>query len=221
MSLTRARVLSARSDAISSSAEAAPTARAPRGSRHVLDATVVLAHAEAARILDDARRAAASLHEEARARAEETTRAAAQEAREAELARLAAVALYLDARERSYGDRELERAVDLARLLAERVVGAELALSPERVAHMAAALLGEARGAASARIFACREDLAALRATFASLELPEGTVSLEEDPSLLRGSLVVESDVGTVDGRLETRFELLAAALLEALNDRS
>ena len=99
----------------------------------------------------------------------------------------------------------------------QRVIGAELSMNPSRVALMAAELLGEARGASTARIFGCREDIEELRRTFASLGFSGGTATFEEDPSLLRGSLVVESDVGTVDGRLETRLPRFADALLEAL----
>ena len=209
MKLSRARVIAANTPLAARDPVKRETRRLP--------ASVVSAHAEAERILDAARRQATELKDDARAHREEAARFAGQEAREDEIARLAAVALHLEARERTYGEAELVRAVDLARLLAERVVGAELALSPERVGQMAAELLGSARGARTARILACREDAAALRETFAAVGLPLGTVTIEEDPTLLRGSLVLESDVGTLDGRLEVRLHRLSRALLEAL----
>lgn len=213
MKITRARVLPRHA---SGTAEP-PTPRAVV--RRRMPGAVAGAHAEAARIVADALAHAETLELRARERVGQVVRLAAEEAREVEIARLAATAIYLDARARSYAEAEVERAVDLARLLAERVVGAELAISPDRVVQMAGELLGEARGASSARIFGCREDLEALRQTFASLGLPEATVSFEEDPSLVRGSLLVESDVGTVDGRLETLLPRFADALLEALRN--
>ena len=213
MKLTKARVLKGEAGAT----QEPPTARwiLPRR----LPSAVAGAHAEAARIVDDAMIHAGDLESRARDRVAHMARVAAEEARETELARLSAVALHLDARARTYSAAEVERAVALARILAERVVGAELTVAPERVAQMAAELLGEARGASTARIFACREDIEALRETFVSLGLPEGTATFQEDPSLVRGSLVLESDVGTVDGRLETRLPRFADALLEALRD--
>jgi flagellar biosynthesis/type III secretory pathway protein FliH len=211
--ITRARILSGHAHA-GGTAEP-PTPRAVV--RRRLPAAVASAQAEAARIVDDALVHVETLEAHARERVADMARLAAEEAREIEIARLAAVALYLDARARTYTEAEVERAVDLARLLAERVIGAELSMDPSRVALMAAELLGEARGASTARIFGCREDIEELRRTFASLGFSGGTATFEEDPSLLRGSLVVESDVGTVDGRLETRLPRFADALLEAL----
>ena len=211
MKLTKARVLSR----AAGGTQEPPTARLAMQRR--VPAAVARAHADAARIIDDAMVHAGNLEARARDRVTDIARLAGEEAREIELGRLAAVALHLDARARTHSAAETERAVALARILAERVVGAELAIAPERVAQMAAELLGEARGASTARIFGCREDIEALRTTFASLGLPEGTATFQEDASLVRGSLVLESDVGTVDGRLETRLPRFADALLEAL----
>jgi len=210
MKITRARVLRG-----GGGTAEPPTPRL--AVRRRLPAEEARAHADAARILDDAMNHAGRLEERARERVADMARLAADEAREQELARLAATAVHLDARAHAYSAAELERSVELARLLAERIVGAELTVSPERISHLAEELLTEAKGARAARIFGCREDLEALAGTFASLGLPAGTATFEVEPSLPRGSLVIESDVGTVDGRLATRLPLFSAALLEAL----
>lgn len=215
MRITRARVLEGSHARGGTPEPPTPLARAVANRR--IPAAIAAAHADAARIIDDAMNHAGRLEERARERVSDVSRLAAEESREKELARLAATAIYLDARARTYSAAELDRSVELARLLAERIIGAELTLSPERISHLAEELLGEAKGARSARIFGCREDLEALVGTFASLGLPAGTATFEEDPSLGRGSIVIESDVGTVDGRLATRLPLFAAALLEAL----
>jgi hypothetical protein len=102
----------------------------------------------------------------------------------------------------------------LEQLLAERLVRAQLSLEPRRIADIFTELLVEARGASSARVLGRREDLAALRETLGALGLPEDAVALVEDAGLTRGSLVLESDLGTVDGRLETRLDRLAEALV-------
>jgi flagellar biosynthesis/type III secretory pathway protein FliH len=44
-----------------------------------------------------------------------------------------------------------------------------------------------------------------------------GTLVLREDASLARGDCVVETELGTVDGRLAARLELLRRALLAGL----
>lgn len=207
MGLTRARVLRAADAGVVEVA-----ARPRRGA--VVEARVAEAHAEAARVIEAARVAASLIERAAVARAEEALAAAAAAAREAEIARLAAIALHLEAREAGLGARELDRAVALGKLLAERLVRAQLSLEPRRIADIFTELLVEARGASSARVLGRREDLAALRETLGALGLPEDAVALVEDAGLTRGSLVLESDLGTVDGRLETRLDRLAEALV-------
>ena len=206
MELTRARVLRG------VAAEAVAPRPMPR--RRVVEAPLAEAHAEAERVLDEARAAASALERAALARADEAVVAAVSAAREAEIARLAAIALHLEAREAGLGARELDRAVALGKLLAERLVRAQLTLEPGRIADIFAELLAEARGASSARVLGCPADLEALREALGALGLPEDAVALVEDPGLTRGSLVLESDLGTLDGRLETRLDRLAEALL-------
>lgn len=218
MALTRARVLRAE---IAEGRESAgrPSVAASVGSRRaaVLPAPVVAAYAEAERVLDAARASAAALERAAHVRAEASLALAAAEAREAEVARLAAIALHLDARQAATSARALDRAVELGKLLAERLVGAQLSLEPERIAGVFAELLAEARGASTARVLGRAEDLGALQQTLDALGFPAGAIVLVADPTLTRGSLVLESDLGTVDGRLEIRLERLAGALVGAL----
>ena len=212
MNLSRARVVKAGAGAVDP-----PTL--PRRTSRRMPAAVVDAHAEAARIVDDAVRHATALEAAARARVADVVRLASEEAREVEVARLSAVALHLEARERRYGEGEVERAMTLAGLLAERVVAAELTLAPERIADIAMELLAETRGSASARIVVCPDDYPAATAAFARLGLAQGVVTFEVDHGLTRGSVVVETDLGTIDGRLETRLPKLVAALTEALQN--
>ncbi len=208
MKLTRGRIVQA-----SSLVDEAPYFdRDPR-----VAAEVVRAHEEAERILQEARDRAGHLEAEVRERLGDVVRRAAEEARELELARLSAAALHLEARARRLEGDDMERLVAFATLLAERVVGAELALEGARIAAMAEELLAESGGSGSVRIEVHPDDAEALRRHFASLGLPAGTCAVEAAPELLRGSLVLHGDLGTVDGRLESRLPRLAAALREAL----
>jgi len=167
---------------------------------------------EAAGIVADAHAKAEAIVAEARARAEAVANESAKEAREREIARLAAEHLALRVTEERRAERELERTKAVAVLLAERIVGEALRVEPERIAAIAAEALRETRGARQVRIEASPDDAAAL----ASL-LGEGVAEITAAPALARGSLVVHTELGRVDARLEPQLQRLAEALREAL----
>lgn len=218
MTLERARLLKAPVSGHAPTAlpdtEPTPIAAAGYGrrvAREVLDA-----RAEAERIVADANARAARILADARESAEAVAAAAAREAREAETAKLAASFLALRREDERRAERDLDRAIELAVVLAERLIGEGLAIEPARIAHLAAAALAETRGARRVRIDASPEDAEALQRVLA--ELGEGRVEeVIADPSLRRGSLVVHTDLGRVDARLEPQLERLSRALREAL----
>lgn len=176
--------------------------RARRIAREVIDA-----RAEAERIVAEA-------HARAAAIASEAAEKAAAEAREREVARLAAGFLELREAESRRLERDLDRIVELAVVLAERLVGEAIRVEPARVAELAAAAIQEARGARRVRIDACPEDVAALEEVLGSIGQ---SAEIHPDPTLGRGSLVVHTDLGRVDARLKPQLERLAVALREAL----
>jgi len=166
----------------------------------------------------EARAEAERIVAEARARADaivaEAAEKAAAEAREREVARLAAGFLELREAEARRMERDLDRLVELAVILAERLVGEAIRVEPARVAELAAAAIQEARGARRVRIDACPEDVAALEETLGAI----GQIAdIHADPTLGRGSLVVHTDLGRVDARLQPQLARLAVALREAL----
>ncbi len=183
-------------------AGAAAAARARRIAREVLEA-----RDEAARILEEARKQADAVVTSAAA-------AAAAEAREKEVARLAAGFLALRAEESRRAERDVDRVIELSVLLAERLVGEALRVEPSRIAELAASAIHEARGARRVRIDAAPEDVAALEQALGAI----GQVAdVQPDSTLRRGSLVVHTDLGRVDARLEPQLARLAEALREAL----
>jgi flagellar biosynthesis/type III secretory pathway protein FliH len=153
-------------------------------------------------------------HDEAERIRESARKEAAREAREEEVARLAAQFLALRHADEQRAERDLDRAVELAKILAERLVGEGLKLEPERVAGLAANALAETRGARNVRIDANPEDVAPLREALAAVG-HGATVSA--DASLARGSLVVHTDLGTIDAQLRPQLDRLAKALREAM----
>lgn len=200
-------------------ASAADTARmgAPSGEARRIDAAVVVAHAEAERIVEDARTRAKAALDKAKIEVARVAEDAAKDAREAEVAKLAASFLALRAAEQTRAERGLAETTELAKMLAERLLGEELRLEPARIADLAKRALSEARGARSAKIRACAEDARVLEARLADLGVAAGAVEIAEDESLARGSLVIDTDLGVLDARLAPQLDRLTETLREVL----
>jgi flagellar biosynthesis/type III secretory pathway protein FliH len=150
--------------------------------------------------------------------AREGTRRIEDEARERGrlegLASVAAVLVEAEA-ERS---RWLEGArADLARLAIEvaRALNARAAdQDPALVADLCREAVARAAGARRLAVHVAPGDAHAL----AGLEWPvAAAVEIVPDPRIAAGGCVVRTDLGTVDGRIETRLDDLAAALQEVV----
>lgn len=187
MTLARARIIK---KAFSDADPTRPATSQPMGRRVARE--IMDAHAEVERIRDAAKR----------------------DAREEEVARLAASFLALRKADEERAERDLDRAVELAKILAERLVGEGLKLEPERIAGLAANALAETRGARNVRIDANPDDVTPLRDALTAVG-HEATVNV--DPALARGSLVVHTDLGTIDAQLRPQLDRLARALREAM----
>ena len=164
------------------------------------------AEAEAARIVEQAQRDAAG----ARLRAE-------IEARAAGAAAVAASAVALATREAASVDRQRDRLVQLARALAERLLGEELHLRPEAIVAIAERILAEARGARQVRLVAHPEDAPHLEAELERLAGGTRAVEVVVEAGRRRGELRVESEIGTLDAELAPQLDRLVARLREAL----
>ncbi len=174
------------------------------------------ANENAAHTIGAARRAADAIVEEARVKATHVAEEAARDAAEAEHAKLAALVLALRAREEKSAEVQLDRSVDLARVLAERLIGESLALDSQTIARLARQALAEARGARTVRIEAHPDDIAALESQIATLGIAN-VASIASDVTLERGCLRLHTDLGTIDAQLRPQLERLAAALRDAL----
>ncbi|HVJ91224.1 MAG TPA: FliH/SctL family protein [Labilithrix sp.] len=208
MTLEHARVIKGAFPTTGATMAAPPSptaAQAARASR--TSAATRLARAAAERIVAEARREAATVIATA-------AEAAASEAREKEVARLAASFLALRHEEAGRLERELDRLVELAVIVAERLIGEAIRVEPARIAALAASALMEARGARRVRIDASPEDIPALTEALGAIGQ---TTEVTPDTTLGRGSLVVHTDLGRIDARLEPQLSRLAVALREAL----
>ncbi len=211
---TRGRVIRAEdAGAAHAPASTTPNPDAGRAGRRVVREELE-ARARAAAIVADAEARAKDVLVDAVARATEDARAA-------EHAKVAALYLALRAAEESRAERDLDRAVSLAALLAERLVGVALEQSPGTITMIARQALAEARGARRAKIAASGLDAGVLAQHLADLGLPSGAIEIEIDETLGRGSLILHTDIGTLDARLTPQLDRLAAALRDALRAAS
>jgi flagellar biosynthesis/type III secretory pathway protein FliH len=167
-----------------------------------------LARAEqAARaVLDEAERTARAIRDEARA-----------EGRQEAVAELAAAWIKLRTEEAARDERDLDRAVALARAIAERLVGETLRLDPPAIIVMARQVLASARQARHIVLRAHPEDAATLRATTSSLGLEQVAIEIHADETRTRGSLLAETDLGILDADLTIQLDRLARSLRDSL----
>lgn len=193
-------------------------ARLPQGK--VASRDVLAAAAQATAIVARAEQRAAELVAAAQAEAATLRLRAEAEGRADAAASLAARSLALAAREAESDERALDRLVEVARLLAERLLGEALELAPDRVLSLARQALAEARGARRVTIVAHPEDAARLERSLAGLGLAADT-RVVADPRRPRHNLRLETDIGTLDAELAPQLERLALKLRETLGHGS
>lgn len=117
--------------------------------------------------------------------------------------------------------RVLERAeadiTQIARLLAERIIGEELALDPGKLVLMARQALREVGGATQVKILAAPGAVEELRHEMSQFEFSRAVrIEIVSDASLGPGDLRLETDVGSIDARVGTQLTHLAAAAFES-----
>jgi flagellar biosynthesis/type III secretory pathway protein FliH len=182
-----------------------------------VEAREVLEASEKARaLIARAQAEAVAIMERAEARASKLATELATRARAEAASAVAARELVLAARESDALERQLDQVTDLARLLAERLLGEALALDPSRVVALARTALGEARGAQKLTLAAHPEDVHLLEQALAAGELSPPLVVVV-DRTRRRGSLRLETDIGTLDAELAPELDRLAEKLREAL----
>lgn len=180
----------------------------------VLRRVLVDASERAAEVVATAEQRARELTQEAERTAAALQLSAAEEGRArgyAEvLTRLALVARL----EAEVDRRGLERSIEMARILAERLIGAALVSDPATVAGLASQALAEVRGARQVKLHANPSDVPALEEHLAR-EL--AGLAIVADATCARGDFRVVTDVGTIDAQLGARLDLLTAKLAEVL----
>lgn len=201
-------------------AELAPISTPNRGSAlpaaRVALRPQVEAEAKARVLLQETQREAEQLLDSARAQAADVRLRAESEGRAEGVAKVAARMLQLTRAQAEADARGLDRSIDLARLLAERVLGAELQLHPERVRDLAKTALAEARGARRVVLRAHPDDVPVLTSLLTELGLGADS-RVEAEDGRPRGQLRLETDLGVLDAELGPQLARLALRLRESL----
>ena len=181
--------------------------RVIRGGGKVVAAEVIDAREEAQRLIEEAKAEADALLAEARGDGERLREEARRAGAEAGRAEAAALLVEAQARREAVLDEAEGALARLATEAARRIVREELALAPERVAAIAADLLARVRRARQVTVRVAAGDAEHLRAS-----LPAGA-TLEVSAELAAGDVVVVTEVGELDGRIEVQLDALRHAL--------
>jgi type III secretion protein L len=189
-----------------------PKGRAGRLLRGVLaDASI-----RATEQLADAETRARAILAEAEQVARSVRERAHEEGQKAGAAELATAWAKLRAEEAERDERDLDRTIELARAMAERLIGETLALEPAKVVSIARQTLASARQARRIVLSAHPDDAEALRQNIASLGLEKTAIEIHADPARTRGSLLLDTDLGTLDAKLSIQLDRLARSLRDS-----
>ena len=105
--------------------------------------------------------------------------------------------------------------LEMAFRLARRIIGEAVELEPQRVRHMVSNVLSHARGKREIVVQVSPDDLPVVQEgcdAFAR-QVDGVRVHFEADASLERGSCVIQTESGRIDGRIEAQLETLKRAL--------
>jgi flagellar assembly protein FliH len=197
-----------------------PAARVPQRPR-VIPRPLAEARAEARALVEKAREEAQQILSRAEAAANDLILQQQARARADALCLVVGEALELRKRQAELSRNVIDRSVDFATILAERVLGEELALSPERVRALARQVLEEAAGARHAIIVAHPRDASELRAGLGSLGSMLDSIGIEDDALLSRGHIRVETELGVIEADLRGQLDRLATQLRKLLTSHA
>jgi flagellar assembly protein FliH/type III secretion protein L len=147
----------------------------------------------------------------------ERRRSVHEEERQKAVAELAAGFALLRHEQAARDEQDLGRSIDLARMMAERLLGEALALEPSRIRAIARTALSSVRAARRIAILAHPEDAAALSADVSHLGIEKDALSIQVDPKRPRGALLLITDLGTIDADLTLQLDRLRTALRDGL----
>jgi flagellar biosynthesis/type III secretory pathway protein FliH len=168
-------------------------------------AKVAAAEERARAILAAAETGARAMRDEAR-----------EEGKKAAISELVAAWVKLGTEQEARDERDLDRTTELARAMAEHLVGETLRLDPAKIQSIAKQVLASARQSKRVVLRAHPEDAAALRHDIGSLGLEGVAIEIQADTTRARGSLLLDTDLGTLDANLTLQLDRLARSLRDS-----
>src|SRR5262249_23500875 len=141
------------------------------------------------------------------------------EARAQAAASVAAREIALNQREAAQDEHSLARSIELARVLAERLLGESLRVAPEQIVSLAPQALSEARGARRITLVAHPQDAALLIQSLPALGLDPESTRVVADATRTPGNLRIETELGVLDAELAPQLQRLALKLRETLQN--
>jgi len=196
-------------------------APAPLGRGAILPKVVADAKTQAKDLIRQAREDAQQILAHAQAQADDLILQQQARARADALCLVVGETLELRKRQAELSKSVLDRSIGFATLLAERLLGEELELSPERIRALARQALKEAAGARQAVLVAHPRDAAELKAGLIGLGAMLDSIGIEEDGRLSRGHLRVETELGVIEADLKGQLERLAVQLKKLLESHA
>lgn len=191
------------------------SASAPRAV--ILPRPIADAKAEASRLLEQAQLRAQQMIEDAQRAATELRLQAATVGRADAVAELAAHCVALRERQARVAQAQLQQSTELAKILAERMIAEAVQLDPALVGRMAQHSLQQLRDRSALVVRAHPDDHPAISKQVATLGLQ--SVTLVADPSLNRGELCVDSDLGCLELRIAPGLDRLVSRVRSLLHD--
>ena len=182
----------------------------------VLKNRMLEAEKSARRIVSDAERRARRLVEDSQTEAKKAITVARNHGREDALEQFNSLLLEAaEVRKESLQAAEKEL-LALSIKIAEKIIGRELERDPETLLDIVEAALENARQKQNIVIRVNSNDLALVQDNLDRLKASSRShfVDVAVDPRVEQGGCLIESEVGTVDARLETQLKVLERALI-------
>lgn len=167
----------------------------------------------------DAQREAAEIRERAEEQAETLRKRACEDGYAAGTAAAARELFHLDKLQATVTERTEAEATQAALMVASQLLGTTLEAEPQRVVELLKPHLARMRRAQRLLLRLHPDDAAWLSQHPEAVDELRGQhtiaskLELLSDPDVARGGCIVESNIGDLDARVETRLTLLAAAL--------
>jgi flagellar biosynthesis/type III secretory pathway protein FliH len=169
--------------------------------------------AEAQRLVDDARQRANEIMERAAAEAQQQFLRARQRAQQAEREEAAAAVAAQRVRDAKADLAASDRILEIARLLAERLLHDQLRAAPEMLMPIAREAITQFWHAHAITVWACAADLDVLRAHMEQLGVAVSALRFELDETCTAGSIRVATEQGALDADIGMQLDRLVEAL--------